>query len=75
MLTEEKLAQAYNQLDLLVQPEGDAALEALMTHIRELQQDLAQAYGELWLISPDGAEVFLERIRLKKEINRDHNSA
>jgi hypothetical protein len=36
-MTEEELAAAYNQLDLLVQPEGDAALEALMAYIRELQ--------------------------------------
>jgi hypothetical protein len=36
-MTNEELAAAYNQLDLLVQPEGDEALEVLMTHIRELQ--------------------------------------
>jgi hypothetical protein len=40
MLTEEELARFYNQLDLLVQPEGDAALESLMAHIRELQAEL-----------------------------------
>jgi hypothetical protein len=38
MLTEKELAQVYNQLDLLVQPEGDAALEALMFHIRKLKR-------------------------------------
>jgi hypothetical protein len=38
-MTDEQLAAAYNQLDLLVQPEGDAALEALLAHIRELQQE------------------------------------
>jgi hypothetical protein len=47
MLTEEELASAYNRLDLLVQPEGDAALESLMAHIRELQQELTEAYAEL----------------------------
>jgi hypothetical protein len=36
MMTDEQLAAAYNQLDLLVQPEGDVALEALLAHIREL---------------------------------------
>jgi septal ring factor EnvC (AmiA/AmiB activator) len=46
-MTEEQLAAAYNQLDLLVQPEGDAALEALMAYIRELQQELAEAYADL----------------------------
>jgi hypothetical protein len=39
MMTDEQLAAAYNQLDLLVQPEGDEAPEALMVHIRELQQE------------------------------------
>jgi hypothetical protein len=47
MLTEEELARAHNQLDMLVQPEGDAALESLMAHIRELQQELAETYAEL----------------------------
>jgi ribosomal protein L29 len=55
MLTEEELASAYNQLDMLVQPEGDAALESLMAHIRELKRmfveevykELAEAYAEL----------------------------
>jgi phosphate uptake regulator len=47
MMTEQQLAAAYNQLDMLVQPEGDDALEALMSHIRELQQELAEAYADL----------------------------
>jgi DNA repair ATPase RecN len=47
MMTDEQLAAAYNQLDLLVQPEGDAALESLMSHIRELQQELTEAYADL----------------------------
>jgi hypothetical protein len=41
MMTDEQLAAAYNQLDLLVQPEGDAALETLMAHIRELKRMFA----------------------------------
>jgi hypothetical protein len=41
-LTDEELAQAYNQLDLLVQPEGDEALEALMGHIRDMKQVVAK---------------------------------
>jgi phosphoribosyl-ATP pyrophosphohydrolase len=47
MMTDEQLARAYNQLDMLVQPEGDEALEALMAYIRELQQELTEAYADL----------------------------
>jgi hypothetical protein len=41
-MTEEELTSAYNKLDMLVlQPEGNAALEALMAHIRELKRMFA----------------------------------
>jgi hypothetical protein len=39
-MTDEQLAAAYNLLDMLVQPEGDEALESLMDHICELQAEL-----------------------------------
>jgi hypothetical protein len=67
MMTEEELAQAHTQLDMLVQPEGNEALEAMMAYIRELQQRIAQADVELelWLVStPDGDDIFLKRIQL-----------
>jgi hypothetical protein len=49
MMDDEQLAAACNQLDLLMQPEVDEALEILMSHISALRDELTQAYGELWL--------------------------
>jgi uncharacterized coiled-coil DUF342 family protein len=70
MLTEEELASAYNQLDMLVQPEGDAALESLMAHIRELKRMFVSESLKCTALNNTLEEVYKELAEAYAELTR-----